>query len=450
MSFSQALSGLAAQQQNIQVISNNIANSQTVGFKASGLSFADVYAGRTSRVGLGVTVASVMQNFEAGSLENTGRNLDLAVAGAGFYRLEQPNGEVVYSRNGQFNQDNQGYIVNQNGQYLTGYTLSDPADAFSEVVAGGAPDRIRIPLDDMPPAATTEANAIYNLDASTVVGEGLQSATIGTDPTDPTATVNIDFHFSTSFSVYDSLGNSHTVTTYYTRTVDDATPSQWEAVVTLDGINVEDGDPSYTVNFDADGKLSDPDTDGNDAITDTGAPADGTIPPGAGDNATGQVQLEFDPEDYGFPDAATLTYTFDLTGTTQFNSNSVQNTLEQNGYTSGSLVGLEVEDDGTIMRIYTNEQRVEAGQIVLTNFINPEGLQPDGANAWRQSNASGEPILGVAGTGTFGTIEAGVLEGSNVNLAEELVNLIVAQRAYQANSSSIGTQDEMLQTVINL
>lgn len=449
MSFSQALSGLAAQSENIKIITNNIANSQTVGFKSSGAAFADIYAGANSRVGLGVQVAAVMQDFDSGDLENTGRNLDLAIAGQGFYRLEQPNGEVVYSRNGQFNVDASGYVVNQTGQFLTGYGLSDPTNAFSEVLAGGAPQRLRIPNDDMPPNETADVTATYNLDASVKPGQGLQQADVITVPADPTAgtpatTVPVDFHFSSSYTVFDSLGNERTVTTYFEKTAENT----WDAVVALDGVNPDAATATFTLSFTSDGLL---DVTGT-AITATnapgGAPADGSL-------AEGQVGLTFPAgtpptTPYLLDGAEELNFDLDLADTTQFNNNSVQNSLEQDGYTSGSLIGLEVQEDGRVFRIYTNEERREAGQVVLANFANPEGLQPDGNNAWRQTNTSGEPVLGAGGTGTFGTIESGTLENSNVNLAEQLVDLIVAQRAYQANSSSISTQDELLQTVIQL
>lgn len=440
MSFSQALSGLRAQSENIKVISNNIANSQTVGFKSGRVSFADVFAGANTQVGLGVEVAGVSQNFTSGDLENTGRDLDLAIAGKGFYRLEQSSGQVVYSRNGQFNQDANGYLVNSTGQYLTGYGLSDAADPFSQVVAGGAPGRLYIPADDMPANATAAASAIYNLDASKVATEGLQTATVVQDPVAGT-TQQIEFHFSTSFTAYDSLGNQRTVTTYYEKTADNT----WTAKIALDGVRpTAAATADYTLNFAEDGSF---------AATAITVPGGVAAAPGAGSTGTlagGQVLLTFDNATFDLDGAATLAFEFDLAGTTQFNNSSVQNSLRQDGYSSGTLVGLEVLEDGTVERIYTNEERAAAGQIVLANFINPEGLRSDGDNAWTESNASGPPILGSAGTGIFGEIAAGVLENSNVDLAQQLVNLIVSQRAYQANSSSIGTQDEMLQTVINL
>lgn len=454
MSFSQALSGLRGQAENIKVISNNIANSQTVGFKTGNLLFADVFAG-AGNVGLGVDVVGVMQDFRSGDLQNTGRNLDLAIGGKGFYRLEKPNGEVVYSRNGQFNQDREGFLVSSTGQFLTGYGLTDANDPFSDVIAGGAPVRLQIPPNDMPAQATGEdggASVIYNLDATTGIHDpgaappirdpNIQRTNVITDPATG-ATAEIEFHFSSSYTVYDSLGNERVITSYFTK----SDVNTWDVEMAFDGFRdlADIGIPDVTLGFDEDGQLDL-----------TGIPI---TPITAGGGGIGVVVNAVNPEavnltftgaNFDLGGAADLAFNLDFAGTTQFNNNSVMNLFQQDGYTSGTLIGVEVDKDGTVIRIFTNEQREAAGQVVLTNFLNPEGLQPDGDNGWRQTMDSGEPILGEAGTGVFGTIVGGVLENSNVDLAQELVNMIVAQRAYQANSSSIGTQDEMLQTVINL
>ncbi|MEL7967129.1 flagellar hook protein FlgE [Vreelandella neptunia] len=425
MSFSQALSGLNAQSENLKILGNNIANSQTVGFKSSGAIFADVFAGASSQVGLGVKISDVRQDFTAGDLETSGRTLDLAVAGGGFYRVELPSGEAAYTRNGQFSQDNQGFIVNAAGQRLTGYGLSDENDPFSEVIAGGAPEAIRIPSNDIPAAETGRATATYNLDGSAQVGVGLQTAVLADGFGATPGEVEVDYHFSNSFTAYDSLGNSRNISTYFRKTADNT----WQVEVARDGVKL-DNTNDFVLTFDTNGQL-------------TGTP----------DNITGvgggeEVTFTFPAGDLG--GAEELDFTFNLVGTTQFNNNSVQNTLTQDGYSSGSLAGLEVTREGRVIRIYTNEQRRDAGQVVLANFANEEGLQSIGDNAWRETNASGIGIIGTAGTGVFGTIESGVLENSNVDLAKQLVDTIVAQRAYQANSTSISTQDELLQTIINL
>ena len=458
MSFSQALSGLNAQSENLKILGNNIANSQTVGFKSSGAIFADVFAGANSQVGLGVKIASVLQDFTAGDLETTGRTLDLAVAGEGFYRVEQTNGEAAYTRNGQFSQDNQGFLVNASGQRLTGYGLSDPNDPFSEVVAGGAPQALQIPADDIPANATEAMTATYNLNASVVVGQAegntpTQSATIvGGNG----AEMAVDYHYSNSYTVYDSLGNTHVVSTYFLKNQN----NQWIAQVAVNGEiagysrnpgpapnNVPNqgavadyGTNAFAISFNSNGQLP-RNADGDiTAIQNINGTTVGTGP-----GAT-VANIAFAPGG----GADQVNFELDLEGTTQFNNNSVQNTLTQDGYSSGSLAGLEVTREGRVIRLYTNEERRDAGQIVLANFANEEGLQPIGDNAWRETNASGIGIIGTAGAGVFGTIESGVLENSNVDLAKQLVDTIVAQRAYQANSTSISTQDELLQTIINL
>lgn len=460
MSFSQALSGLNAQSENLKILGNNIANSQTVGFKSSGAIFADVFAGANSQVGLGVKIANVRQDFTAGDLEATGRTLDLAVAGEGFYRVQLNSGEAAYTRNGQFSQDNQGFLVNAAGQRLTGYGLSDPNNPFSEVVAGGAPQALQIPADDIPANATGAVSATYNLDASIIEAGAdgatpLQSATIVDENGDELA---VNYHFSNSYTVYDSLGNNHTVSTYFLKEGD----NQWIAQVAVNGVidgfardpadpaepvatanqgPVTDyGDNAFAIDFNPNGQLErNPDGEVVAILGLTGT----TVDPAPG---AALANIAFTPD--GGADA--VNFELDLEGTTQFNNNSVQNTLTQDGYSSGSLAGLEVTREGRVIRIYTNEERRDAGQVVLANFANEEGLQPIGDNAWRETNASGIGIIGTAGAGVFGTIESGVLENSNVDLAKQLVDTIVAQRAYQANSTSISTQDELLQTIINL
>ncbi|BCA90299.1 flagellar hook protein FlgE [Vreelandella aquamarina] len=504
MSFSQALSGLNAQSENLKILGNNIANSQTVGFKSSGAIFADVFAGANSQVGLGVKIANVRQDFTAGDLEATGRTLDLAVAGEGFYRVQLNSGEAAYTRNGQFSQDNQGFLVNAAGQRLTGYGLSEPNDPFSPVIAGGAPTPINISSADIPAKATANAAATYNLDASIVPGQNLQQSSLQAvdstgnlltvdgdgayDPAGDPLEIDVSYHYSNSFTAYDSLGNERNITVYYEKVADNT----WKAFQAVDGkLSFTGGsgaastnmDNAFWLKFNGNGQLAtygDLDTAASGArdedtvvgvadagyVLTFGSPG---IPPAINEDSASTngsdradafdataidnpgatkafAELEFLVGD----GAEALSYDFTLTGTTQFNNNSVQNTLTQDGYTSGSLAGLEVTREGRVIRIYTNEERRDAGQIVLANFANKEGLQAIGDNAWRETNASGIGIIGTAGTGVFGTIESGVLENSNVDLAKQLVDTIVAQRAYQANSTSISTQDELLQTIINL
>ncbi|WP_346797043.1 flagellar hook protein FlgE [Halomonas sp. Bachu 37] len=439
MSFSQALSGLSAQQAKLAVTGNNIANSQTVGFKGSNVQFADVYA---QQIGLGTRVAATMQDFTQGNIESSGRNLDLAIAGEGFFRFQLPNGDIGYSRNGQLNLTADGRLINSQGAQIMGYGLSDANDLFSPIAQGGAPVPISVPADDMPARATGSSEgensgvqAVYNLDASIDVNnadlrnqaEVFNSLEAKQDE-DNDAVTEINYHYSNSFTVYDSLGTAQSVTAYFEKTGENA----WSVKTAVNGIYTGIAN-DFALKFKSDGTLErngDGDiigVEGSDrsAITITSADALGT---GAND----------------------LTFNFRLAGTTQFSNSSTNNTLSQDGYTSGSLIGVTIEEDGTVMRNFSNEQTVAAGQVAMVSFRNPEGLNPSGDNLWSATGSSGPELVGAPGTGQRGLVQASAIETSNVDLARELVDMIVAQRAYQANSQTISTQDELLQTIINI
>lgn len=408
MSFSQALSGLNAASASLSALGNNIANSQTVGFKGSSTQFADLYAGST---GLGTRVSAVLQDFTEGNLESTNRNLDLAISGEGFYRFEQ-GGEVLYSRNGQLNLTPDGYLVNAQGARLMGYGLN----AAGEVQTGGQPQVLNVPADEMPASATENVATTFNLDAREVAGEGLSSTQVNT----ATGSEDIDYHYSNNFTVFDSLGNPRNVTVYYEKTSDS---NAWNAKVVMDGYYDDVND--FEVSFNSNGTLS--------------LPVVGAMP-----------LITFDDESPLGDDPDTLSFTLNIAGTTQFGNDSTTSALSQDGYTSGALIGITIENDGTVMRNYANEQSRPAGQIALAYFRNPEGLRPNGDNTWTSTMASGQELVGAPGTGMFGSIESGAIETSNVDMAKQLVDMIISQRAYQANSQTIKTQDEILQTAINL
>ncbi|MFW3614460.1 flagellar hook protein FlgE [Billgrantia antri] len=420
MSFSQALSGLNSQAQKLGTIGNNIANSQTVGFKGSNVQFSDVFA--NSKVGLGTRVASVLQNFSEGNIESTNRNLDLAVAGDGFFRYMDTSGEVVYSRNGQLSMQADGDLVNAQGFQIMGYGLN----AQGQVQVGGQPQPLNVSAEELAASATTRIGTTLNLDARKVTGEDLSTV----EATDSTGTpAMIDYHYSNNFTIYDSLGNPRNITVYYEKTA----ANDWTARMTLDGTTLDDGAGNVTefsVQFDNNGKLVN----------------------GAGDvDANGTIGgITFDTTAYLNGEPEDLTFDLNLAGTTQFGNTSTVSSLTQNGYTSGTLVGITINEDGTIMRNYSNEESRPAGQVALVSFRNPEGLTPAGDNVWRASNESGQELVGAPGTGLLGGIVSGAVETSNVDMSRELVNMIVAQRAYQANSQTIKTQDELLQTAINL
>jgi flagellar hook protein FlgE len=402
MSFQQGLSGLNAAAKNLDVIGNNVANAGTVGFKQSQAQFADVYAnsltgaGGGSGVGIGVKVAQVSQQFTQGNITSTNNPLDIAINGGGFFRMDT-NGEVNYQRNGQFQLDRMGFIVNPSGAKLTGYT----ADA-NGVLSTGSPAPISINTSDLVPQVTTEINAVLNLNSASTP---LASASFNMN--DP-----LTFHTSTSVSVYDSLGNQHTLQTYYVKTA----AGSWDVFASTDG-----GASSAvgTLSFDSSGAMT------------TAMPF--TIPVAVTTGAATPFNVDID---YG--------------GTTQFGSAFSVNTLNQDGYTSGRLAGFNIGPDGIVLGRYTNGQSATLGQVVLASFANPNGLQPLGNNMWAETSTSGNPLVGAPDTGSLGVLQSSAVEDSNVDLTAELVNMITAQRVYQANAQTIKAQDAVLQTLVNL
>jgi flagellar hook protein FlgE len=406
MSFQQGLSGLNAAAKNLDIIGNNVANSNTVGFKQAKAQFADVYANSLSgsggsQVGIGTKVAAVVQQFSQGNVTATANPLDVAVNGAGFFRLSD-NGTITYSRNGQFHMDSTGYVVNSTGARLTGFTASTGG-----VLDTSAPADIQISTADLAPQATTSANALLNLDSRQAI---LPAA--GFDLTDPST-----FNHSTSASIYDSLGNPHVLSTYYVKTA----PGSWDVFAAADGVPVGAG-AAGTLNFTASGAI--------DTATTT---LPFSIPVAVTTGAT-----------------SPLTFALNFSGTTQFGSNFSVNALDQDGFASGRLAGFNIGPDGTIQGRYTNGRSSVLGQVVLANFSNPQGLEALGDNAFAESFASGDPLVGAPSTGSLGVLQSSAVEDSNVDLTAELVNLITAQRVYQANAQTIKAQDAVLQTLVNL
>ncbi len=411
MGFQSGLSGLNTAAKNLDVIGNNVANSSVVGFKSSTTQFADVFAnslvgGGASQVGIGAKVANVAQQFTQGNLTTTSNPLDIAINGKGFFRLDD-NGAITYTRNGQFRFDPNGFIVTSDGLNLTGY----PVDANGNVLPA-APTPIQIDFADVPPQTTSQFTLGMNFDSRET-----PPTTAVFNPTDPTS-----YNFSTSGNVFDTLGNSHIFTMYFVKT---ATAGQWQMYGQVDGtalanadIGAGAGNP-VTVNFDNTGQLT------------TGMPLNASLTV-----ATGAV--------------TPLAYTFDLTGSTQYGSDFGVNDLTQNGYSSGRLAGFNVSDSGIIVGRYTNGQSRNLAQVVLADFRNPQGLKPLGDNQWEESADSGLAIVGAPNSGSLGVLQSSAVEDSNVDLTAELVNMITAQRVYQANAQTIKTQDAILQTLVNL
>ena len=405
MAFNIALSGINAASTDLDVIANNISNSATTGFKRSRAEFADVYA--TSRLGSsaiatgrGVRTASIRQDFTQGDVNYTDNNLDLSIDGQGMFRVSD-GGKAMYSRAGSFGLDREGYIVNAQDQRLTGYGVND--DGAILPITGD----LKIDYSDIAPKPTENVGLSLNLDSLSTVLPPFNVA----DP----ATYN----YSTSTTVYDSLGASQVATTFLRKD----TQNSWSAYLFVDGTEVSQpgGDE---LEFDAAGEL----------ISVNGAPelryTSTSYPPASG--------------------ASPMAITFDVSGITQFEGPFGVNEVTQDGYTAGRLDDFDIGTDGTIFGRFSNGQAKLMGQITLTNFPNEEGLAQKGNNVWAESYNSGSPATGQPGSASLGLIQAGALESSNVDITQELVSMISAQRSFQANAQVISTGDTLTQTVINI
>ncbi|MFZ6658178.1 flagellar hook protein FlgE [Undibacterium sp. TJN19] len=444
MGFQQGLSGLNAASKSLDVIGNNIANANTVGFKQGQTQFADVYANSLNgssagTVGIGTKVSGVVQQFTQGNISTTNNPLDIAINGGGFFRMTT-NGAVTYTRNGQFQLDKQGNIVNAQGAKLTGYVAN-----AAGVLSTGAASPININTADIAPAQTTLINAVMNLDSRKLVpGTQLPVTTppvivpVAFSPTDPTT-----YDSSTSLAVFDSLGNSHVVQSFFVKVDNLAPPGptapatiEWDVFATVDG-NLILG-PGATTNsitrigFNNLGQL----TVATPPFSATETKATTLVVP----VTTGAVT----------PINTTIDIKYDFTGTTQFGSDFSVSKNTQDGFASGKLSKFNTAKDGTIVGSYTNGKTAVLAQVVLANFTNPNGLQSTGDNQWIETADSGNALIGPPNSGSLGTLTASATEDSNTDLTGELVNMITAQRIYQANAQTIKTQDQVLQTLVNL
>ncbi len=401
MPFRNAISGMRASQVHLETIGNNVANANTSGFKQSRAEFADIYAVNQSGIsanapGNGVNVARVAQQFGQGNLSVTDNVLDLAIDGEGFFTLED-GGTQVYSRAGAFGLDNDGFIVNAQSQRLIGYQ-PDSAGNIS-----GATGAIQLTTTLTAPRATTDMDVDLNLDANSV--QPLNS---------PIDAADVDsYNNSTSTTIYDSLGNAHLATMYFAK---EATANEWSMQLYVD--NSATGTPQ-TLEFDTAGALTTP-ASGEFSFTQTIAGAD------------------------------PLNFTLNVGESTQYGSAFAVSELSQDGYTTGRLSGLDIDSEGVIYSRFTNGVSQAQGQVAMANFQNAQGLQKLGNNAWAETNASGAALIGEPGSSDLGLVQAGSLEDSNVDLTEQLVDMIVAQRNFQANAQVITTADAITQTVINI
>lgn len=427
MGFQQGLAGLNASSKALDTIGNNIANTSTVGYKTGSTQFADVFAASLSGagaapVGLGTKISAVVQQFTQGSIGVTSNPLDIAINGGGFFQMDDGNGATVYSRNGQFQLDQSGYIVNSNGLQLKGIM------ANLGVISQGSPAvplRLFDPTQSLagPPQATGASPGATGVAANVNLDARLGNPTVGVfDFSNPAS-----YNQSTAVTVYDSLGNAHTYSMYFVKTA----ANTWDVYSTVS--NPAGASPTFT-NLSGGGALGTLTFDQSGNITST--PFSATIT---------AAQLGY----AGAVDA--LSFPVNFSGSTQFGSSFSVNAMIQDGYGSGTLAGFNVGQDGTILGRYTNGQTAVVGQIILAAFRNAQGMQPLGDNVWAQTPGSGDAIAGVPGSsGQYGVLQSSALEESNVDLTAELVNMITMQRSYQANAQTIKTQDSILQTLVNL
>jgi flagellar hook protein FlgE len=512
--FQQGLSGLNAASKSLDVIGNNIANASTVGFKSSQAQFADLYANSLNGVsgnnpGIGVTTAKLAQQFTQGNIETSNNPLDVSVNGGGFFRMVV-NGAVQYTRNGQFHEDPSHTLVNAQGAQLTGY-LSNAEG----VIQLGAPVPLTLDKSDLKPVETTAANFQLNLSSAEKVPDAKPF-----NANDPKS-----YNKRTDLNVYDSLGTSHIMTTYYVKT--DA--NTWDVYAAADNKEIVAAGVAASINSNLDvlaarttyndavraappvqsdidaaalaysqiagdtmvaaaqaanasedqvaalQALYNPDTgvgtvagttpdeinaklyaaitvpavkvgtlvfDKNGSLS-AGAMADLPVPQSLPFNIT----LPIFP-DTGAQEPMTVVSTFDKT--TQYGSVTNDLGSTQDGYSAGSWQRYAIDENGVILGQYSNGKSRPMGQIAMANFASVDGLTPLGNNAWAESSSSGPPIVGVPNAGSMGALRANSVETSNTDLTAELVNMITAQRVYQANAQTIKTEDSILQTLVNL
>ena len=404
MAFRLALSGLNAASTDLSVTANNIANTGTVGFKGSRAEFAEMFAVSAQGVsnlaiGNGARVSEVAQQFTQGNIDSTGQSLDMAISGQGFFTLSD-KGALAYTRAGAFQVDRDGYVVNSNNLRLQVY----PPTAAGSFNTGALSD-LRLVTSESPPAATTKVEMVLNLPASAPLPTHAPFNTADPD----------SFNHSSSMTVYDSLGAAHTATTYFSKT---ANANEWEQRLYIDGT--------------ADGAVQLMQFSNTGAIV---VPANGRINFPAFVPSTG---------------AAALTVQYDFSKATQYGGAFAVNSVTQDGYTTGRLIGIDTNSTGVVQARFTNGVSTSLGQVALANFSNPNGLQQLADTNWAETFSSGQALKGQAGNAGIGLIQSGALEASNVDITAQLVNMITAQRNFEANAKMISTSDAITQTIINI
>jgi flagellar hook protein FlgE len=406
MSFTKGLNGLTAAAKNLEIIGNNVANANTIGYKAGQAYFAEVFANSQgasldkSGSASGAATTRVIPQFTQGSFSVTNNPLDLAINGEGLFQLKD-EGSTIYSRAGQFTVDKAGYITNPSGARLQGY-LGKSAGASGMATTVD----LKIDATDTPPSATTKAAVNVNLDSRT--------ATL--DPAGFRATDPATYHSATSMPVYDDIGTQHTLSFYFVKTAD----AKYSVFASSDGAQIGSG-PVGTLGFKANGTV--------DPATST-QPFALTVPVTKGANA--------------------MAINADFGSTTSVARAFSVSSVAPDGNASGQLSGYNVGGDGTITGRYSNGETRTLGQVALALFNNTQGLRPLGSNGFSETAESGAARLGTAGSGMFGTLQSGSLEQSNVDLTQELVRMVEAQRVYQANAQAIKAEDTILQSATNL
>ena len=397
MSFNTALSGIQAASSDLGIIGNNIANSATTGFKSSRAEFADVF----TSLGQGVRLQTAAQQFSQGNIAFTENPLDLAISGKGFFQLES-SGNTVYSRSGNFKLDASGNVVNNEGFSL----LARQADSNGTITGAVAPLQLSNAYVNANPTAGLSSG--INFDARELETDSNWSVIAGVPDT-------IGYNSSTTTTIYDSLGNDHTIALYFSKLDPVTNPNEWNVRTMIDGV-LEDTTP---VTFNNDGSY----------------------------NAPANIPITFNPGGGAAPGQA---FVMDLSSSTQYGSDFAVTSLNQDGYTAGQLLGVDVDKSGIVFARYSNGQSQSVAQVVLANFANIQGLKPIGETSWVESFSSGSPVVSEPGTAGLGLLQSSALEESNVDLTAELVNMIVAQRNFQANAQTIQAEDTVTQSIINL
>lgn len=437
MSFSTAISGVNAATTDLNVISNNIANASTTGFKASSAQFAEVFASSllgsgAAATGQGVALSEIRADFSQGNIEFTSNALDLAISGNGFFVLEGEDGGQQFSRAGGFRVDREGFLVNAQAQRLQGFQATDDGEIT------GLLDDLFIDTTLIEPAATSEVTLTSNLDSRDLAPTNVF------DSGDP-----LTYNASTSTTIYDSLGNAHVINAYYVK--DDAATtagltapgggapaSSYSVFTTIDGVAVYDDVtvppvPNGQVLFDSSGQL-------------LNVPGDASFPT----EIASDVWVPLDAN--GLPNGAVATNTveLDLQATTQFGTDFAVSSIVQDGFGAGQLIAFEIDSSGTAFARFTNGQSKAIGQVALAAFANNNGLQSVGDTNFSETFNSGAPTIGAPGGGGRGNVQSSAVESANVDITSELVNLIIAQRNFQANAQVISANDQLTTAIINL